>query len=76
MRRFRRLSGPVRKSVRRRCTKKRRPARGQIESLVVAEVKVPRTGARRPSRRGGRRRGRIAEVAGRSAVGQYTVRGW
>lgn len=70
---FRRLSGPVRKSVRRRWTKNSSPARGQIESLVVAEVSVPNTGARRPKRRGGRRSGRIAEVAGRSAGSQPTV---
>lgn len=71
-RRFRRRSGPVRKSVSRRWTKKSMPASGQMESLVVAEVRVPRTGARRPRRRGGRRSGRMAEVAGRSAASEHS----
>lgn len=63
-----RASGPVLKSVRRRWTKKRPPARGQMESEVVADVRVPSTGARSPSKRGGRTSGRIEEAAGSKAT--------
>lgn len=63
-----RASGPVVKSARRRWTKNRPPANGQIESEVVALVSVPSTGERRERRSGGRRSGRSADEAGRRAV--------
>jgi len=49
---------PVLKSDRSKWTKNRPPARGQIESEVVADVSVPRTGERRARMSGGRIRGR------------------
>lgn len=42
------------KSTNRICTKSRRPANGQIESDVVAAVRVPRVGASRARSRGSR----------------------
>lgn len=55
---FNRASCPVVKSANKRWTKKSPPARGQIESEVVADVRVPSTGERRDKRRGGRIKGR------------------
>lgn len=46
-------SSPVLKSTSKRCTNPRPPARGQIESEVVADVKVPSTGESKERRRGG-----------------------
>lgn len=55
-------SSPVLKSTSKRCTNPRPPAKGQIESEVVADVKVPSTGERRERRRGG-------SISVRSGVG-------
>ena len=42
------------------------PARGQIESDVVADVSVPRSGESRDSKRGGRSKGLREDGEGRS----------
>jgi hypothetical protein len=55
-------SRPVLKSESRRWTKKSPPANGQIESEVVADVSVPRTGESRARIRGG-------NISGRRGVG-------
>jgi hypothetical protein len=55
-------SRPVLKSDSSKWTKNSPPAKGQIESEVVADVRVPRTGERRARIRGGR-------ISGRSGVG-------
>jgi len=66
-----RASGPVVKSARRRWIKNRPPASGQIESDVVAEVSVPRTGERSDRRSGGSTRGRTVDAAGNNAACQF-----
>lgn len=53
--RFRLLSSPVEKSANKTWTKNSPPARGQIESDVVAEVREAKIGERSESSRGGKR---------------------
>jgi hypothetical protein len=60
---------PVLKSDNSKWTKKSPPARGQIESEVVADVRVPNTGDRRARMRGGRIRGRRGVGGGKRPSG-------
>lgn len=65
---LRRASRPVVKSASRTWTKNSPPAKGQIESEVVAEVSVPSMGESRESNKGGRSRGRRGVGAGTSGA--------
>ena len=65
---------PVLKSDSSRWTKNSPPAKGQIESEVVAEVRVPNTGESRARIRGGRISGRRGVGGGsRPSVSSVTV---
>ena len=65
---------PVLKSDSSKWTKNSPPARGQIESEVVADVRVPNTGDKRARMSGGRIRGRRGVGGGRRpSVSSVTV---
>ena len=73
-RRRRRWSIPVEKSARRTCTKNISPARGQIESEVVADVRLARTGESSERSRGGRMSWRKGVGGGRMPGVSYETR--